>query len=96
MPKSSVDRCVPPHHSLTCVANELDTVGSPNFTVDLDQEWHQAVNYIGTWKLRAARSAPGGYIKYANISGATARFSFAGRNVAWIAPTGPDRGKAEV
>ena len=24
------------------------------------------------------------------------RLSFAGRNVAWIAPTGPNRGKAEV
>ena len=54
------------------------------------------MNNIGTWNLRAARSASGGHIKYANTSGAMARFPFAGRNVAWIAPTGPDRGKAEV
>jgi hypothetical protein len=64
--------------------------------VDLDQEWHQALNYTGTWNLRAARGASGGYINYANTPGAMARFSFAGRNVAWIALTGPNRGKAEV
>ena len=54
------------------------------------------MNYIGTWNLRAARITPGGLIKYANTSGAMARFSFAGRNVAWIAPTGPNRNKAKV
>jgi hypothetical protein len=68
----------------------------PSFTVDLRQERHQAVSYTGTWNLQAASTASGGYTKCASASGAGAKFSFAGRNVAWVAPTGPNRGKAEV
>ena len=68
----------------------------PGFTVDLRQERHQAVSYTGTWNLQAASTASGGYTRHASASGARSKFSFAGRNVAWVAPTGPNRGKAEV
>ena len=69
---------------------------SPAFVVDLRQEDHQAVTYAGTWALRSSPTASGGYVKYASAAGARARFSFAGKNVAWVASTGSNRGKAEV
>jgi hypothetical protein len=68
----------------------------PSFTVDRHQEDYQAIICTGQWTLQALSSASGGYVKHAKTSGATAQFSFAGRNVAWVAPTGPGRGEAEV
>jgi hypothetical protein len=41
-------------------------------------------------------AALGGYVRYASALGAMARFSFTGKNVAWVAATGSNRGKAEV
>ncbi len=60
------------------------------------QEEHQALTYTGTWPLQATSLASGGYVKYSGTSGAKAKYTFAGRNVAWVAPKGPDRVKAEV
>jgi hypothetical protein len=67
-----------------------------SFAIDQRQEDYQAVTYTGKWTLQALSAASGGYAKYATASGAKAKFSFAGRNVAWVASKGPDRGKAEV
>lgn len=68
----------------------------PSFTVDRHQEDYQAIIYTGQWTLQALSSASGDYVKHAKTSGATAQFSFAGRNVAWVAPTEPGRGEAGV
>jgi hypothetical protein len=68
----------------------------PSFAVDLRQETHQAIAYSGTWALQSAPTASGGYVKHASASGARAKFSFAGKHVAWVASTGSNRGKAEV
>ena len=69
---------------------------SPNFTVDRRQENNKASTYKGAWNLQALATASGGYVKHAATLGAKARFFFAVRNVAWVAPMGPNRGKAEV
>jgi hypothetical protein len=68
----------------------------PSFTVDVRQEDHQAVTYTGSWTLVPLSAASGGYIKYALALGDKAKFTFAGRNVAWVSPKGPGRGIAEV
>jgi subtilisin family serine protease len=66
------------------------------FAVEQRQEDYQAVSYTGRWPLQALSTASDGYVRYTTAYGAKAKFSFAGRNVAWVAPKGPDRGKAEV
>jgi Tol biopolymer transport system component len=68
----------------------------PAFSVDLRQETHQAIAYAGTWTLQSSPTASEGYLRYATASGARAKFSFAGKHAAWVASTGPNRGKAEV
>jgi hypothetical protein len=68
----------------------------PAFIVDRREENYQTVTYTGTWPLQSLSTASGGYLKYASASGARSRFAFSGRGVAWIAPKGPNRGKAEV
>ncbi len=64
--------------------------------MDLRQEAHQAIVYTGAWALQSAPTASGGYVRHAATSGARAKFSFAGKHVAWVTSTGANRGKAEV
>jgi WD40-like Beta Propeller Repeat len=61
-------------------------------------EGHQetSATYSGSWHEDSFRDAYGGSVKHAKASGAVARFSFTGQDVAWVSTTGPDRGKAEV
>jgi hypothetical protein len=52
--------------------------------------------YRGTWRLASSTAWWGGTARYAKGDGARATLTFTGRNVAWIAAKGPDRGKARV
>jgi hypothetical protein len=54
------------------------------------------VVYTGKWTREALSTASGGYATYTTASGAKAKFSFTGSNVAWGAPRGTNKGKAEV
>lgn len=69
----------------------------PRFVVDDRQEGESGVSYPkGTWKAQDLNGAHGGQARYATAKGATARFSFTGRSVAWVAPKSSTRGKANV
>jgi len=68
----------------------------PRFTVAAHQETSSAIAYSGTWTRQALSGSYGGAVKYATATGATARLTFTGRNVAWVAPKSKARGKAEV
>jgi uncharacterized delta-60 repeat protein len=68
----------------------------PRFAVDTHQESSTAIAYTDTWKQQSISGAYGGAVKYATASGATAKLTFTGRNVAWVAPRSSTRGKAEV
>jgi hypothetical protein len=69
----------------------------PGFRVDLLQENNAAVSYAGAWSAQSIKSASGGALRYASAAGATAGLTFSDAlSVAWVAPKGPDRGRAEV
>ncbi len=69
----------------------------PTFKVDPRQENGVGVSYpSGAWTIQNLASAYGGAVKYSTEKGAKAKVSFKGRNVAWVAPKRPNRGKAEV
>jgi hypothetical protein len=68
----------------------------PQFFLDAHQETSEMTTYSGTWTQQADSSAYGGGLKYAGVKGHKAQFSFAGRNVAWVAPKDVNRGRAEV
>lgn len=76
--------------------NTSDWSYGPRFTVDAQQEDGAAVMYTGAWTQQSATSAYGGATRYATAAGARASFGFTGRDVAWVAPKGPDKGKAEI
>lgn len=69
----------------------------PRFVVDDRQENESGVSYPkGIWKAQELSGAHGGQVKYATAKGATARFTFTGRSVAWVAPKSSTRGMANV
>jgi hypothetical protein len=68
----------------------------PSFTPDALQESNAAVAYAGAWATQSVAGAYGGALRYASAAGARATLSFAGKEVAWVAPKGANRGKAEV
>jgi subtilisin family serine protease len=68
----------------------------PSFNVSAYQENNTAISYSDTWWRSRLRGAYGRYVKYANTSAATARFTFTGSAVAWVAPKARDRGQVEV
>jgi len=55
-----------------------------------------AIRYSSGWKTVQAGSASGGTVHRSSARGATARITVTGRAFAWVAPTGPSRGSAEV
>jgi serine protease len=64
------------------------------FTVDAHQETSAAITYSSGWARYAWSSAYGGYENSSSTAGASARLSFTGRSVAWVAPTATNRGQA--
>jgi hypothetical protein len=60
------------------------------------QQGNSKLSYSGTWKTVSDTSASGGAFKYANTSGASVTIKFSGIDLAWIAKTGPDYGKAKI
>jgi GH25 family lysozyme M1 (1,4-beta-N-acetylmuramidase) len=68
----------------------------PRITPLLTQQSSSSVTYGGTWHSSSAPSASGGSEKYTYAKGAWAKLSFTGSSIAWVAPTGPARGSADV
>ncbi len=100
---TAVTRVLSPGSSYRYRLRALDNNGNwsawkygPAFKVLAHQEGSTAVKYTGTWKAQSIKSAYGGAVKYSTEKGAKAKVSFKGRNVAWVAPKRPNRGKAEV
>jgi hypothetical protein len=55
-----------------------------------------AVRYAGTWYGHSSSSAIGGTTRRSKARGASATLTFTGRQVAWVGPKGPGRGKVKV
>lgn len=78
------------------IGNVGTHVQSDPFVATLNQENANGVAYTGTWKRVSLSGSSGGSVRYATAKGATAKLSFTGRSVAWVAPLGTNRGTAKV
>jgi hypothetical protein len=68
----------------------------PTFTPKSVGDSSATVTYTGAWKLVVVPGAVGGALHQADAAGASARLTFFGRDVAWIADRGPGKGRARV
>lgn len=69
---------------------------SDKFRFAVFQETNRAVRYAGTWTPMIYDMALGGATRWTTETGASASFSFSGRQVAIVGPKGPTRGRAKV
>ena len=68
----------------------------PTFGVGMWQENSGYVSYSTGWTATPWTSASGGYLDVSSTAGASASFTFTGRNVAWIGTKSTNRGQAYV
>jgi N-acetylneuraminic acid mutarotase len=68
----------------------------PSFTVNVLQESDSSIGYVGAWSTESLSSAYGGSLKHASAGGKSAKLTFSGSSVAWVASKAKDRGIAEV
>lgn len=71
-------------------------VSGDTFRVSRFSEGNTRITYSGTWAVSKSTAFWGGQAKASSRLGARATVRFTGRSVAWVASTGPTRGKAEV
>ncbi len=55
-----------------------------------------SVHYAGDWNVHHSDTAIGGTTRRTSVKGASATLTFIGRQVAWVGPRGPRRGKVKV
>jgi hypothetical protein len=68
----------------------------PAFVPTVVQERSSLVVYRGQWTVATSTRHDGGRDRYATAASASARLDFTGRGIAWVAPMGSTRGKADV
>lgn len=74
--------------------NKSPWAGGPTFATTLQQQG--AASYAGNWTTDLDSAYSGGRAKYSTAAGASATYTFIGRNVALVGAVGPDRGTARV
>jgi hypothetical protein len=100
---TTIDRLLTPQHRYRFRVTPVDAAGNtgapatgPTFTVSRFSENNSDVKYSGSWKTSKNAVFWGGAARKSLSAGAKASLRFIGRSVAWVARTGPDRGKATV
>jgi hypothetical protein len=88
--------CVVRVNAQDAAGHVSDWAASPQFVPTVTQERSALVTYRGSWTAGTNASHDGGRVRYATVAGASARFDFTGRAVAWVAPTSNTRGSATV
>jgi hypothetical protein len=76
--------------------NFSSTVSGPSFTTARYSEASSTVRYAGTWSTTSSPTYIGGKARYAKARGASATFTFTGKQVAWVSRAGSSSGKARV
>jgi hypothetical protein len=69
-------------------------VGSP-FTL-ADPQGGTAINFVRSWRTQTSTGFFDGSSRHSSVIGASASHTFTGRQVAWLASRGPNRGRAKV
>ncbi len=79
-----------------CVGNTSSFTTGPAGVLSAVQDTSGRISYTRAWKRASAGQAYGNTIHVVSRAGATARFTFTGRQVAWAASRLPGRGVARI
>ena len=70
-------------------------LGAAAVTRHID-EMNAGITWSGSWGVARHDAYAGNSVRYSETSGSSVTYPFYGNAVAWIGPTGPTRGKAQV
>jgi subtilisin family serine protease len=76
--------------------NVGDWVGGPPLNPRLSQETSGVLTYHGAWSTATSSPYSGGAARYATGAGASATYTFIGRNLALVSTRAPSRGKVKI
>jgi hypothetical protein len=100
---TTINRLLATEHTYAFRVRAIDRAGNvgawatgATFRISRKSETHSSVTYTGTWTLSKSPVFWGGQAMASNSVGARASITFTGRSIAWVASTGPTRGKAEI
>jgi hypothetical protein len=82
--------------AMDAAGNASAPKAGPAMTVSLVDDASAKVVYRGAWTRSTPASASGATLHSTTSAGASAKISFTGRAIAWVAPEGSSRGKAAV
>ncbi len=92
-----------PGHSYRFQVRARDKAGNvgawvtgPSIRPYLPQQTNTSITWKGTWKKVIDPRYSGGSVRYAIGAGASARYAFTGRAIAWVSTLTPSRGSAKV
>jgi hypothetical protein len=96
-------RSLAPLHTYRFRVRAIDKAGNPGawatgatFRISRYSEFNTAISYSGPWTTVSSPAYWGGAAKKSSSAGARASLTFSGRSIAWVARSGPDRGKAAI
>jgi hypothetical protein len=100
---TSADRLLAPQHTYAFRVRAIDHAGNvgiwatgSTFELRRYSESSSKINYSGTWKTISSSVYWGGAARKSWTAGSKASITFTGRAIAWVARTGPNRGKATI
>jgi hypothetical protein len=79
-----------------CAGNATAWTPGPSQALDIRDQNEPRISYAGTWALQRPVGAWRKSLRYARLAGRSVTYRFTGRNAAFIAATGPDRGQARI
>ena len=82
--------------AIDAAGNTGDWVAGPALSPRLVQNGSTSVTYGGTWTGATSTSYSGGSVKYAKAAGASVKYTFTGRSVAFVTTRTPARGKVKI
>lgn len=96
-------RSLAPEHTYRFRVRAVDRAGNRSawatgatFRIDRYSESRAAIKYSGTWSKVVDAAFWGGAAKKSTAAGSRASLTFTGRSIAWVAQTGPNRGRAAI
>jgi hypothetical protein len=96
-------RSLAPLHSYRFRVRGIDNAGNVGawatgqaFRVSRYSESNGAIHYSRGWSIVSSQAYWGGAAKKSSTAGARASITFTGRSIAWVARTGPNRGRAAI
>jgi len=94
---------MPPGHGYRFRVRARDRAGNvgewqagPTLRPALVQQGSGALAYRETWRLVTHAGYSGGTTAATSVKGASVRYTFTGRSVAWVTTRGPDRGAVRI